>query len=62
MVARIMQIVTVNACLIARIATAIAIAMVFPIARTAARTNLAATNKKRQHRTMLAFFLQNSFS
>jgi hypothetical protein len=42
-----MQIVTVMVGLIARIATAIA--MVFPIARTAARTTPAATNSKRQH-------------
>jgi hypothetical protein len=45
-----MQIVTV----IAWIATAMA--MVFPIARTAARTTLAATNSKRQHRAMPTLF------
>lgn len=42
-----MQIVTVIVCLIARIATAIA--MVFRIARTAARTTPAATKSERQH-------------
>jgi hypothetical protein len=54
-----MPIVTVMLCLIARIATAIA--MVFPIARTAARTTLAATNSKRQHRTLLTLFCRTHF-
>jgi hypothetical protein len=49
MVAYIMQIVTVIVGVIARIATVIA--MVSPIARTAAQTTLDATNAKRQHRT-----------
>jgi hypothetical protein len=50
MVAHIVAIVTVMVCPIAWIATAMA--MVFPIARTDARTTLAATNSKRQHRTV----------
>lgn len=43
-------IVTMMVCLIARIATAMA--MVFPIAGTTARTTLTATDSKRQHRTL----------
>jgi hypothetical protein len=49
-----MEIVTAMVCLIAWIA--IAMAMVFPIARTAARTTPAATNSKRPHRTLLTLF------
>jgi hypothetical protein len=54
-----MEIVTVMVCLIAWIA--IAMAMVFPIARTAARTTPAATNSKRQHRAMLTLFYRTHF-
>src|SRR5450759_4514417 len=52
-----MQIVTVLVGLIAWIA----IAIVFAIARTAARTTLAATNSKRQHRTLLTLFCRTHF-
>jgi hypothetical protein len=58
-VACIIEIVTVMVCLIARIA--IAMAMVFAIPRTAARTTLAATNSKRRHRAMLTLFCRTPF-
>ena len=56
----IVEIETVMVCLTARTATAMA--MVFEIARTAARTTLAATNQKRQHRAMLTLLFQSEFS
>ena len=55
----IIEIRTVMACLIARIATAMA--MVFAIARTAARTTPAATNPKRRHWAMLTLCYRAHF-